>query len=83
MIYIFGITMEKYESSEMARNFGQVIGLQKGKKHPKTALSATFLPHRKQYWENQFLEGKMDFKFRNSCCSESRLIKLSNELSWT
>jgi len=58
-VYIFGINMEKYGSSEMAENFGQFLGLQKGKKHPKSALSATFLPHRKQSWENQFLEEKI------------------------
>jgi len=68
-VYIFGINMKKYACLEMVENFGQVLGLQKGKKHPKSALSATFLPHRKQSWENQFLERQMDSKFRNSSCS--------------
>ena len=35
MVYIFGIIMEKYESSKMAKNFGQDLGLQNGKKTPK------------------------------------------------
>jgi len=61
--------MEKHGSSKMAEIFLQVLGLQKGKKHPKSAFSATFLPHRKQSWENQFLEGKIDSKLRNSSCS--------------
>jgi len=56
--FIFGMSMEKYGSSEMAHNFGQILGLQKGQKHPKSALSPTFLPHMKRIWEIPFLEGK-------------------------
>jgi len=37
-----------------------------GQKHPKNDLSAPILTHRKQSWENEYLEGKMSTKFRNS-----------------
>jgi len=36
-----------------------------GQKHPKHDLSAPILTHRKQYWENEDLEGQMSTKFRN------------------
>jgi len=38
----------------------------KGQKTPKNGLSATFLTHRKQSWENEDLEGQMSTKFKNS-----------------
>jgi len=63
--------MKKYAYLEMAENFGQVLGLQKGKKHPKSAHSTTFLPHKKQSWEIPILEGKMDSKSKTSSYSRN------------
>jgi len=49
--------------------YGQEIltkyGSPKGQKTPKNGLSASFLTHRKQSWENGDLEGQMSTKFKN------------------
>jgi len=45
-----------------------IFGSPKGQETPKNGLSATFLTHRKQSWENEDLEGKMSTKFKNSSC---------------
>lgn len=68
-VCIFGISMKKYACSGMAEIFGQVPGLQKAKKHSNSALSATFLPHRKQSWEIPFLERQVNSKSKNSSFS--------------
>ena len=66
MVCIFGFFMMKYTFSAISKAFHQGLGPQKVKKHAKNDLTAPFWTHRKQSWENELLEGKMDTKLENS-----------------
>ena len=63
---IFGFFMKIYACSGMAGRFHQLLGCLKGQKHSKNDLTAPILKHRKQCWEDGFLEGQMEAKLTNS-----------------
>ena len=54
----------------------------KGHKTPKNGLSAPFLTHRKQSWENGDLEGQMSTKFKIPMGLESRQDRISKKPTW-
>ena len=63
---IFVFVMVSYACSVIAEAFHQILDDQKVQKHHENHLAATFFTSRKYFWENEFLEGKMSFKLRNS-----------------
>jgi len=65
-IYISGFGMKNHDCWCMAKKFGKILSPQKVKKHSNNDLTAPILTHRKQSWEIEVLEGKMDTKLKNS-----------------
>ena len=50
--------MKKYACSKMANNFGQVLGLQKGKKHPKKCPLCHLFSTQEEVLEDSFFGGE-------------------------
>ena len=64
--YIFVFFMVNYASSEVNLAFQKNLDGQTAQKRHENHLAATFCTSRKYLWENEFLEGQINSKFRNS-----------------
>ena len=82
-ICIFGFFMKIYACLHMDNRFWQVLGFQKGQKHPKTDLSTPFGNTWSSVGRNHFWRGKWKPNSEISLVLESRHADLSNKLNWS